>query len=89
MSRLRDHYGLEEFLERIAVAYDGPDLTDNDIDFLADIKSKFDRWGDDMFFSEEQASYLDSLSAKGGYNCEVFESDEFQIIHMVKRRNLA
>jgi hypothetical protein len=86
MSRLRDHYGLEEFLERIAAANDASDLTDNDLDFLSSIESKYDRWGDEMFFSDAQADYLEALAARGE---DVFDGDddcEREIIYVGKRR---
>jgi hypothetical protein len=72
-----DHYTDAEFFERLDAANSATYLTDNDQEFLADIESKHDQYGDRMFFSDAQARYLNMLSVRGGYGGhEVFEDDE-------------
>jgi hypothetical protein len=85
VSRLSDHFSVEEFLDLLAAAYDSPDLSESDLDFLADIESKYDRWGDQMFFSDRQADYLKSLAARGEDVC--MDDDEIEeVIYISKRR---
>lgn len=91
MSRLTGHYSSGvDFLERLAVAYDAPGLTDSDLQFLADIESKFDQWGERMFFSDAQAGYLDSLAERGA-DTDDSEDEEFEVISVdrlgKRRRN--
>jgi hypothetical protein len=80
MSRLTEHYGVLDFLGRLAAANDAPDLTDNDVEFLANIEAKFNAYGADMFFSDRQADYLESLAARGEGGGEGFDAENCEII---------
>jgi hypothetical protein len=86
MSRLTDHYVGGEFLERIAAAYDAPNLTDRDWQFLSDIEAKHHRWGGAMYFSDRQAEYLESLAERGENYSEADDADEIEIIHVARPR---
>ncbi|MGO8827838.1 MAG: hypothetical protein ACLQT5_01195 [Steroidobacteraceae bacterium] len=71
-----DHYSDEEFFDRLEAANSASFLADNDAEFLADIESKHDQYGDRMFFSDAQARYLNMLSVRGGYGHE--EEEDFE-----------
>lgn len=83
MSRLHDHYADPlDFVERLVAAYDAPDLTDDDLDFLAGIESAFHRFGTAMFFSGAQHEYLEALAERGEAD---EDEEEFEVIAMHKR----
>jgi hypothetical protein len=71
-----DHYDEGEFEDRVACAWDSKYLSDNDQEFLSDIEAKFDEYGDEMFFSDAQAKYLNMLSVRGGYRPPADETDD-------------
>lgn len=60
--QLKDFYmDTSEFVDLLMNAYQGA-TTDRQIDFVADIQSRLDKYGDGMYITETQINYLEKLA---------------------------
>lgn len=80
------HYEWGEFEDRLEAANRATHLNENDRDFLFDIEAKHDQYGEDAFFSEAQARYLNMLSVRGGYVGTTASLEEGEILSMRRAR---